>query len=135
MGKFKYIPCDIYKRGITVFVGTLCEMKSWVSKNYTDDDEKDFVDMVMSLRDGDHTAASFSYNSADGEGIVLIPRIPNTPKEHAMLSHELLHAAFHLLGFCRVEFSYGGSNEPYAYLLEHLTRNALEKSGYEDAIL
>jgi hypothetical protein len=84
MAKVKYIPCDIYKRGISIFIGSLKEFKAWVKKEYV------------------------------------------------ALAHELLHATFHVLNFCHVEYSYDGNNESFTYLLEHLTRWALEKDGYEN---
>ena len=34
MAKVKYIPCDIYKRDITVFLGSLDELKRWVKSEY-----------------------------------------------------------------------------------------------------
>lgn len=130
MAKVKYIPCDIYKRGISVFIGTLDEFKTWVKKEYTDKEEKDFVRMVLGLEECG--MASFNYNNMDGQGVVLISNYPETPKEHAALEHELLHATFHVLNFCHVEYCIDGSNEAFTYMLEHLTRWALEKEGYNE---
>ena len=132
MAKVKYIPCDIYKRGISVFIGNLDEFKAWVKKDYTDEEEQEFVDMVMGLKEENCGMASFNYDNCNGQGVILIPKYPDSPKERAALAHELLHATFHILNFCRVEYAYDGSNEPYTYLMEHLTRNALELEGYED---
>jgi hypothetical protein len=131
MAKVKYIPCDIYKRGIWLFVGTLVELKSWVKKEFTYDDETDFVEMVLGLKKRNE-AASFIYDNHNGQGVVHIYDLPKEPKEYATLAHELLHATFFVMNFCNVEYAYDGSNEPYTYLLEHLTRNALELEGYEE---
>lgn len=132
MAKVKYIPCDIYKRGIYVFIGSLKEFKGWVKKEYTDEIDKGFAEMVEMLDVNNVGIASFNYNNQDGQGVVLIPKYPSNPKEYAALAHELLHATFHVLNFCRVEYSYNGSNECFTYLLEHLTRCALERNGYEN---
>ena len=132
MAKVKYIPCDIYKRGITVFLGSLDELKRWVKSEYVADEEKDFAAFIQSLKKEKIGGASFNYNNNDGQGIVLFHKFPETPKEIACVDHELLHATFHLLDFCNVDFICGGSNEAYTYLHEHLMRNALEKEGYID---
>ena len=63
--------------------------------------------------------------------MVLIPKYPETPKERAALVHELLHATFHILNFCHVEYTYDGNNEHFTYLMEHLTRCALETEWYD----
>lgn len=130
MAEFKYIPCDIYKRGIWVFVGSLDELKSWVKTEFTYDDEEEFVNMVLGLKKRNE-AASFNYDNHNGQGVVHIYDFPTDPKEYAALSHELLHATFHVLNFCSVEYAYDGNNEAFTYLLEHLMRNALETEGYE----
>ena len=130
MAEVKYIPCDIYKRGIWVFVGSLDELKSWVEKEFTYEDEKEFVDMVLGLKKRNEMA-SFNYDMLNGQGVVHIYKFPTDPKEYAALSHELLHATFHVLNFCNVEYAYDGNNEAFTYLLEHFMRNALEREGYK----
>ena len=132
MAKVKYIPCDIYKRGISVFIGSLDEFKTWVENDYTAEEEKEFVDMVMGLKVEYCGMASFNYDNCNGQGVILIPRYPETPKEYAALVHELLHATFHVLNFCHVDYTIDGSNEAFTYLMEHLTRNTLELEGYKE---
>lgn len=132
MAKVKYIPCDIYKRGISIFIGSLKEFKAWVKKEYTDENDKGFAEMVEKLDEDNVGMASFNYNNQDGQGVVLIPQYPSNPKEYAVLAHELLHATFHVLNFCHVEYCIDGSNEAFTYMLEHLTRWALEKEGYNE---
>ena len=132
MAKVKYIPCDIYKRGITVFIGSVQELKRWVQHEYKDESEKCFVNMIEHLPETSSSAASFNYNNMDGQGIVHIYKFPRTPKEIATLEHELLHATFHVLNFCNVLYDSESNNESFTYLLEHLTRCALEKEGYKN---
>jgi hypothetical protein len=130
--KVKYIPIDIYKRYIYIFIGSLDEFKLWVKNTYIYDEEKDFVNMVLGLTEDSIGMASFNWDSAGGTGAVLIPKMPKTPKETAALIHELMHATFWVLDFCHVDYDPNGSNEAFTYLMEHLTRNALEKEGYKD---
>ena len=128
----KYIPIDIYKRCIYVFIGTLDEFKSWVKATYTYDEEKEFVEVVLRLTEDSIGMASFNWDSNGGTGAVLIPKMPKNPKETAALIHELMHATFWILDLCHVDYDPNGSNEAFTYLMEHLTRNALEKEGYKD---
>ena len=128
----KYIPIDIYKRCIYIFIGSLDEFKLWVKNTYTYDKEKEFVEMVLRLTENSIGMASFNWDSAGGTGVVLIPKMQKTPKETAALIHELMHATFWVLAFCHVDYDPNGSNEAFTYLMEHLTRNALEKEGYKD---
>jgi hypothetical protein len=130
--KVKYIPIDIYKRYIYVFIGTLGEFKSWAKNTYTYDIEKQFVEMVIGLTEDSIGMASFHWDSAGGTGVVLIPKMPKAPKEIAALIHELMHATFWILDLCHVDYDPNGNNEAFTYLMEHLTRNALEKEGYEE---
>jgi len=133
--KVKYIPVDIYKRCIYVFIGTLDEFKSWVKATYTYDEEKQFVEMALGLTEDTIGMASFNWDSLGGTGVVLIPKMPKTPKETAALIHELMHATFWILDLCRVDYESNGSNEAFTYLMEHLTRNALEKKDYNEVKL
>jgi len=130
--KVKYIPIDIYKRYIYIFIGSLDEFKLWVKNTYIYDEEKDFVNMVLGLTEDSIGMASFNWDSAGGTGAVLIPKMPKTPKETASLIHELMHATFWVLDLCHVDYDPNGSNEAFTYVMEHLTRNALEKEGYEE---
>ena len=131
----KYIPIDIYKRYIYIFIGSLDEFKSWVKTTYTYDIEKQFVEMVLGLTEDSIGMASFNWDSAGGTGAVLIPKMPKTPKETVALIHELMHATFWVLDLCHVDYDPRGNNEAFTYLMEHLTRNALEKEGYNEVNL
>lgn len=127
----KFISCDVYKRGIFVFIGTLSQLQAWAKNKFTDEMEKGFLQGILSTTSDSWAAAEYFFYETDGEAIVRIDQYPKTPKQYEELIHELLHATFCLLGFCGVEYVQGGSNEAYTYLLGHLTRNALEKEGYE----
>lgn len=132
MAKVKYIPIDIYKRYIYIFIGSLDEFKSWVQKEYNNDEEKAFVSMVMNIKEDEIGMASFNWDRIGGTGVVLIPKYPKTPKGRAALGHELLHATFFIIDLCRVEYIEQGNNEAFTYLFEYLERNALENIGYEE---
>lgn len=127
MAQYKYIRCDVYERGIYIFIGSLSELKEWVKESEEDIDNKDFVEMVLKK---EHDTDCFLMNDMDGQGIVFLHEFPTTPETHSYLNHELLHATFHLLDFVGVEYRYGGSNEPYTYLHAYLTKMALIKEGY-----
>jgi hypothetical protein len=129
MAKTKYIPCDIYKRGITVFIGNPKELILYCKKTYNED--KDDAEFNYSLEHCSYGAADFHYGN--GYAVVRLPKFPKKPEEIAYTTHELLHAAMWILWYCGVEFGdYNKSNEALTYLLEHLVRNTLEPTGYED---
>lgn len=128
MAKHKYIPCDIYKRGITIFIGDKEEFIAYCKQTYNEDeDDEEFI----------HSINNCSYGYADyhwgnGYGIVRIPNFPKTPKDIASTVHELLHATQWLLWYSGVEYDNKSvANEAYTYLLEHLVRNTFEEIGYE----
>lgn len=52
---------------------------------------------------------------------IWVPRIGNTPKDISVMSHELLHATGYILDWAGVKYSYD-NDEPFTYLLDHLTR-------------
>ena len=133
MAKHKYIRCDIYKRGIYVFVGSIQEFAEWIKETFTDDDEKSFAKGTLQwIEDGNCGAASFHYSNEMGGGVILIPSLPEIPKDIASLAHECLHATFFIMDYCGVSYHQDSPNEPFTYLLEHLMRNALEEEGYEE---
>ena len=131
MAKVKYIRCDIYKRGINVLIGTPEELKRWCEKTYCEDeDDRDFNESLRRCRYG---LADFHY-SYEGYAVIRLPKFPKTPVEMAYTTHEVFHAASWLLSFSGVDYDNENiNNEAFAYLIEHLMRNILEKEGYEDA--
>lgn len=129
MARSKYIPCDIYKRGITIFIGSPEELKEYCKKQYNEDKEDE--NFNYSLENCSYGLADFHYGN--GYGIVRIPKFPSTPEEIAYTTHELLHATMWILWYSGVDYDNESiSNESYTYLLEHLVRNTFEKNGYED---
>lgn len=130
MAKVKYIECDIYKRGIDVLIGTPEELKKWCEKTYNEDeDDKEFNWSLQHCRFG---LADFHY-SCGGCAVIRLPKFPKTPVEIAYTAHEVFHAASWLLSFSGVDYNNENiNNEAFAYLIEHLMRNILEKEGYEN---
>lgn len=129
MAKAKYIPCDIYKRGITVFIGNPKELILYCKKTYNED--KDDEEFNYSLEHCSYGLADFHYGN--GYAVVRLPKFPKKPEEIAYTTHELLHAAMWILWYCGVEISNSTiNNEALTYLLEHLVRNTMESTGYED---
>lgn len=126
MAKYKYIPCDIYKRGVNVFIGTPDEMQAWAKKRYTEDEYKDFLKELEECSYG--YADTHLY---DGSIIVRIPLFPKSPAEIAALEHELLHATFYLLSYSGIQYDASSPNEAFTYLLEWLTREVLTEENYE----
>ena len=131
MAKVKFIPCDMWKRGIYVFIGTLFELKDWVFNETKDEWSEEFLDMIRGLDETKIGIASCNYDN-DGTSVILMPKFPKTPKELAYVGHEILHATFLMLDYCGVEYIPHSHNETFTYLDEHITRNVYEKTGYED---
>ena len=133
MAEHKYIPCDIYKRGIHVFIGGLDEFSAWFKGYFDEEEEEQYVDETMRwLRKGSTGYASFHYEAQLGHGVILLPTFPTTPAEIAALEHEVMHAVFFLMDFSGVDYTPWSNNEAFTYLGEHLMRNALERLGYEE---
>lgn len=129
MAKVKYIPCDIYKRGINIFIGTPNQLIEWAKKVYNEDE--DDAKFIRGLETCSYGMADFHWGN--GYGVVRLPKFPKTPIEIAYTTHELFHAATYILWYCGVEFDNRQiANEAYTYLIEHLTRNTFEKKGYEE---
>lgn len=131
MAKFKFIPINIYKRDIGVFIGSRREFKAWVIDYYNSDGRySGLIEYIQDTRK-DTAVASFWYNELTGDGIIELPKLPKTPKEIAICSHEALHATFQILDFVSVEYVRDGSNESFTYLLEHILYNILDVSNYK----
>lgn len=129
MAKYKYIPCDIYKRGITIFIGSKEEFIAYCKETYNEDeDDEDYVHEIKRCAYG---YADFHYGN--GYAAVRIPYYPKTPIDIAATAHELLHATQWLLWYSGVEYDNSNcNNEAYTYLHEHLVRNTFEEEGYKD---
>lgn len=127
MAKVKCIECEIYKRGVYIFIGTYEQMIKYAKNTWVEEEYKDFINALEVKTDG---YATTYYGN--GECLVLLPKFPNNPKDIAVTGHELLHATDYILWYAGVHRNNEEvSNEAYTYLLEHLLRNTLEREGYE----
>lgn len=129
MSKVKFIPCDIYKRGVNVFIGEQKEFEAWVKKTYADDDEERAFAAMF-----DRT---LKYGAADthfgyGYTVIRLDHEPNNPADIAAAGHEAMHAADSILTWCGVEWQTNSSNESYTYLMEWILRCMLESFGWEE---
>ena len=134
---YKYIYCDVWKCGISVFIGDNESLLKWAKKFYTDSEEQD---MIMSIEKHgseneyrEKRVAGRIYESDSGQWIIHLPSFSFSydPVEISNMSHEILHAAFLILDFVGMEYMYQGNNEAYTYLQEFLLKNALNKEGYK----
>jgi len=126
MAKIKTIPCDPYRRDIDVFIGSHEELLKYANKHLKDDC---LLDIIKNVNPDDYDA-SFYYRG-DGTGIVHIYKMPTTPVEISVAGHEVLHATFHVLNYCGVEYQVNGSNEAFTYLHQWILQNVLDKKGYK----
>lgn len=129
MGKWKYIRADVYKRGITVYVGPKESLPDFVEKAFSEN--KKLIEEVK-----EHTKSSgveaTTYLEEGGQSLIWVPKFPKNPKQIAIMAHEILHATFVLLDHVGVEYRYEGPNEPYTYLFEYFLNRALNEKGYRD---
>ena len=136
---YKYIQCDPYKRGISVFIGSCEDLKKWARKFYNNTCEEDLVAQIEEYcNDSRYTSTEVSastYSSTKcGHQVVHIPcfSFSYSPAEITNLSHEILHAVFGILDYVGVEYRYGGANEAYTYLYEYALKEALTVKGYKN---
>ena len=129
MSKFKYIRADVYRRGISIFIGTKEALLEFAKETF-----KDNEDLIHNIKESlnDTNALATTYQEEYGQSVIWIPKFPKTPTQVANLAHEVLHATFCILDFVNVEYRYGGPNEPYTYLFDYLLTKALTERGYRD---
>lgn len=127
VAKYKYIKCDVYNRGVTIFIGPRKELPKFVKKAYRGN--KALIEEVETSVGS--SALGTTFIEEYGQSLVWIPKFPKTPEELGTIAHEILHATFTLLDYVNVEYSYNGPNEPYTYLFEFLLTEALKEDGYE----
>lgn len=128
MAKYKVIPIDLYKRDITVFIGTHDEFKNWITSYKVPESWEQLVENV-SVSD-DSALASYWYNANNGNGIIELPWHPESAYEVSVAAHEALHAVFRMADFVGIEYVVNGSNEPFTYLLEYLVSNIIDYENY-----
>ena len=66
---------------------------------------------------------------SSGFQIISLPGIPSTPDDIAILAHEILHAASFILRRAGIEHT-ESTEEAYAYLTQHITKQAYTKMKY-----
>lgn len=126
MAKIKEIECSLYKKEITIFIGSYDEMLEWASKRITNPAYEDLLKGMKESSPGGQADCHYDKSYC----IVRLPCFPQTPEEISWATHELLHAVFFIMETCGVDFDWYGPNEAYTYLLEWLTKATLEKKGY-----
>ena len=129
MAKFKSINLEIYKRDLTVFIGSHEEFKEWIKK--CDFPEIWNTIITQILKSDDNAEASYWYNNIDGNGIIELHYHPKSPKEIAIAAHECLHATIRVLSFIGIPCFENEANEPYTYLLEYILEQVLDFNNYE----
>ena len=131
MAKYKQIYIDIYKRNVFIFIGTHRDFKRWVEDEFKDDEDYDnFINYVIT-QESKNPDGTFWYNPGIGEGIIELRKFPKAPTEIAVAAHECLHAVFHMLDFCGVEYNINSSGESHTYMLEFILRELLNLKDYK----
>lgn len=129
MAKFKVINIELYRRDITIFIGTHDEFKEWLASYNVPTSWERLVENVL---DSDDAAlASYWYNSNNGNGIIELPWHPESAYEIGIAAHESLHAVFRMFDYLGVEYVVNGSNESFTYMLEYILNNILDYNNYE----
>ena len=132
MAKIKYVNVDIFKTGVTIFVGTHNEfikyLKDMASKY---DYYKEIVPLAEDSR-YNTSVASFYYNAKSRTLIVEVTSLKFNYRTLGEVIHELDHAAFYILDECGVYYGpEDDGKEAHTYLLELLVEGTFNKEGYE----
>ena len=132
MAKIKYVNVDIYKTGVTIFVGT---HKEFIK--YTNDmaSKYDYYKEIVPLAEDSRyntSVASFYGNAKSRTLIVEVTSLKFNYRTLGEVVHELDHAAFYILDECGVYYGpEDDGKEVHTYLLELLIRGTFNKEGYE----
>lgn len=129
MAKFKIIHIDIYKRDITIFIGSHDEFKKWVSSYRVPTNWEQLIESIV--ESNDDAIASYWYNSNNGNGIIELPRHPESIEDIGVAAHECLHCVMHILSYVNIPCIPHKANEPYTYLLEYILTRVLNYSDYK----
>ena len=129
MAKYKVITIDIYKRDITVFIGSHEEFQDWVSQYNVPNNWEQLIESI--IESDDNALASYWYNKSNGNGIIELPCHPKTNDEIATAAHECLHCVFHCMSYVGIPFIEHGSNEAFTYLLEYILSHVLDYENYK----
>ena len=129
MAKFKIIHIYIYKRNITVFIGSHDEFKAWIATCDVPTSWEQLVEAVVESED--NSEASYWYNSNNGNGIIELKKHPETTEEICIAVHECLHCVMRILSYIGIPYVEYAANEAYTYLLEYILTNVLDYKNYE----
>lgn len=129
MAKFKVIPIDLYKRDITVFIGSHDEFKEWVTSYKVPSNWEQLIESIVESEDD--AVASYWYNRLNGNGIIELPWHPEKKGEIGVAAHECLHCVMHTLSYVNIPCIPHEANESYTYLLEYLLVQVLDYNNYE----
>ena len=129
MAKFKTIHIDIYRRDITIFIGSHDEFKDWVQRYDVTDNWKQLIENIIESEDD--ALGAYWYNDNNGNGIIELPNHPETKEEIGVAAHECLHCVMRMLSFINIPCIYGEANEAYTYLLEYILVELLDYNNYE----
>lgn len=131
MAKIKWVDVDIYKTGVTIFVGTHNEFIKYLKDMAS---KKDYYKEIVPLAENrDSTsAASFYWDVKSRTLIVEITSLKFNYNKLGEVVHELDHATFYILDECMIYYGLEDeSKEAHTYLLELLVRETFNKEGYE----
>lgn len=131
MAKIKWIDVDIYKTGVTIFVGTHNEFIKYLKDMAS---KYDYYKEIVPLAENRDTtsAANFYWNAKSRTLIVEVTSLKFNYNTIGTVIHELDHAAFYILDECGVYYGPNdGSKEAHTYLLELLVGGTFNKEGYE----
>lgn len=129
MAKYKNIRIELYKRDITVFIGSHEEFKEWTKKCVFPEDWNTIITQI--LESDDNAEASYWYNDVNGNGIIELHYHPKSPEEIGIVAHECLHATMRVLSFIGIPCFENEANEAYTYLLEYILEQVLDFNNYE----
>lgn len=129
MAKYKSIRIELYKRDITVFIGSHEEFKEWIKTN---DCHKTWSNIINEILESDDNAeASYWHDSTNGNGIIELHYHPKSHEEISIAAHECLHATMRILSFIGIPCFENEANEPYTYLLEYILEQVLDFNNYK----
>jgi len=87
-----------------------------------------FEDKYEELADGNrgYEARGICYHKTGFVPIIWLPRYPETPREYATFSHEVIHAINHLFDWSATPLS-RDTEETFAHSVAHVINNVLDK--------
>jgi hypothetical protein len=126
----KIIYSEEWRHCVVVYIGTKEGLIKWLDWNDRWPDSKQIKEQVEDSLSS--YAIGTMYPCKTASSLVWIPKWPKTPQVIASLSHEILHATFHMLDVLGVEYRYEGTNETYTYTFEYFFKKALNPRGYKE---